>query len=599
MAGNDGALLKRDQIEESYRWDLSTIFHTAEDWEAAWKTLQASISDLEAYRGRLNVDGRTLFTCLEYLDTVEVLLGKVFVYATMTSHEDMRNQDAQAMADKAMALNVRVSEALSFLVPEILEIDEDRLWRFVKDEPRLETYRLYLERIVRQKPHVLSAREEGLLAGMGEIVQAPEHMFSMLTDGDMVFPSIDDEAGQTVELSEERYYRCIRSRNRTVRRDAFLGIHGTYEGFKNTLAASLSASVKGDAYLARVHSYGSSREAALEPREIPLSIYDNLLSTVEARLPVLHEYVALRKRALGLDELHMYDLYVPLVDDPDTDISWESAKSMVLRGLEPLGEEYGALLRRGMDERWIDVYESQGKRKGAYSWGSYGTNPFVLLNYNGTIRDVFTLAHELGHSLHSWHSHRAQPPVYGDYTIFVAEVASTTNEVLLLEHLLKESPEARPFLLNYCLEQVRTTVFRQTMFARFELEIHRMVEEGTPLTPEGLCSLWSQLNREYYGPEITIDQEIGIEWARIPHFYSAFYVYQYATGYSAATALAEGILKEGAPARARYLDFLAGGSSCSPIELLRRAGVDMARKEPVEATLDLFKEKLDELAALI
>ncbi|SMG19820.1 oligoendopeptidase F [Dethiosulfovibrio salsuginis] len=596
---NKGALPKRDEIDQAYRWDLSTIYESEDCWQSAFDEVLEKGAQLQEFQGKLGKGASELLSCLSLVDDLGVELGKVFVYATMKSHQDVGDEDSKAMADRAMALSVQVSTAMSFIVPEILAIDEDKVWSFLEQEPLLEVYRFHLEDILRRKPHVLSAREEELLAGMGEVAQAPEHIFSMLTNGDMVFPRIKDDRGEEVELSEERYYRLIRSKDREVRKNAFEGIHRTYGSFKNTLAASYGASVKEDAFSARVHRYDSSLDAALDGNRIPVSVYENLLKTVEKGLPLLHRYMSLRKRALGLEELHMYDLYVPIFDEPEVDIPWEEAKSTVKAGLTPLGEKYLSVLSQGLEDRWIDVYENQGKRKGAYSWGSYGTNPFVLLNYNGTLRDVFTLAHEMGHSLHSWHSHKGQPPVYGDYSIFVAEVASTTNEVLLMEHLLKERENERPFLLNYYLEQVRTTVFRQAMFAQFELETHRAVESQEPLTPQSLSSLWGDLNRKYYGPEVVVDGDIEVEWARIPHFYSAFYVYQYATGYSAATVLADRILKEGDRAVQDYIGFLSGGSSMYPIDLLRAAGVDMEESASLHSMLRLFEEKLDELEGFV
>ncbi len=590
---------KRSDLPEADKWDLSKIYATKSDWESAFDVVGSDVERLLGFRGKLGEGSAKLMDCLSLVDLIGVDLGKIFVYATMKSHEDVSDEGAKAMSDRAMALSVRASSAMSFVVPEILSLDEALLWSFLEERPELEIYRFYLEGIIRQKAHVLSAREEELLAGMGEVAQAPEHIFSMLTNGDMVFPVIEDESGQPAELSEERYYRFIRSRNRGVRKAAFEGIHRTYGSFRNTLAASYGASVKRDVFSARVHRYDDSLESALDENRIPRSVYDNLLSTIDRGLPLLHRYMALRKRSLGVDELHMYDLYVPVFDEPDVHISWSEAKQTVINGLAPLGEAYIDVLRRGMEGRWIDVYENQGKRKGAYSWGSYGTVPFVLLNYNGTLRDVFTLAHEMGHSLHSWYSHGAQPPIYGDYAIFVAEVASTTNEILLMEHLLKDRPQDRAFLLNDYLEQIRTTVFRQAMFARFELETHQMAENGVPLTPQSLCSMWADLNRKYYGPDLVIDPEIEFEWARIPHFYSPFYVYQYATGYSAATVLAESILNGGGKNRGCYLDFLSGGSSKYPIDLLRGAGVDMKDPSSLDPMLEVFRKKLDELEKLV
>lgn len=594
-----GTIPNRKDVSVEHLWDLSTIYDSDESWQSAFEGVSDRIPSLESFKGRLSKGADELLKCLSLLDDVGVELGKVFVYATMKGHQDVSDEASKSMADRAMALSVSVSTSVSFVVPEILAMDEELLWSFFDVKPELGLYRFYVDGILRRKPHVLSAREEEILAGMGEVAHAPENIFSMLTNGDMTFPNIKDETGSFVELSEERYYRLIRSKDRDVRKSAFEGIHRTYASFKNTLAASYSASVKEDVFSSKIRRYSSSLEAALDENRIPMAVYHNLLDTVKKGLPLLHRYMALRKRALKVDDLHMYDLYVPVFDEPDVDISWDEAKSTVKAGLAPLGESYVSLLSKGMEERWIDVYENQGKRKGAYSWGSYGTNPFVLLNYNGTLRDVFTLAHEMGHSLHSWYSHSNQPPVYGDYSIFVAEVASTTNEVLLMEHLLKERSAERPFLLNYYLEQVRTTVFRQAMFAQFELETHRMVESQEPLTPQSLSSLWGDLNREYYGPEVVVDRDIEVEWGRIPHFYSAFYVYQYATGYSAATVLADRILNDGDKAVQDYIGFLSGGSSRYPIDLLRSAGADMESSSSLDSMLRIFEEKLDELEGFV
>jgi oligoendopeptidase F len=447
---------------------------------------------------------------------------------------------------------------------------------------------------------VLSHREEELLAQTREIGSVAQNAFMMLTDADMKFPTIKNEDGQDVELTEERYYTLSRSKNRSVRNAAFEGIHETYGAYKNAIGTLYAGSVKGDIFYSKARRYKSSQEAALFPDNVPEAVYDNVVRTANDRAFLLHAYMTLRKRALGLDELHFYDLNAPLSDEPLTDVPYEDALEMVTGALAPLGKDYARNLKRGFSERWIDVYENQGKKKGAYSWGSYGTRPYVLLNYNGTLRDVFTIAHEMGHSLHSWYSHETQPQVYADYTILLAEVASTTNESLLLEYLLSGSTtEAeRKWLLTYYFDMARTTFFRQAMFAEYERETHRRLEGGEALTCEWLRGFWGDLNGKYYGPGMTIDDPLRMEWARIPHFYSAFYVYKYVTGFTAAGSFAGAILKEGAPARDRYLTFLKSGSNGFSLDILKKAGVDLTSSDPFNRTMAAFEEKLREADGL-
>lgn len=597
MAGN--SIPKRSEIKESDKWDLSRIYKTPLEWERAFESIKSMGEGVLGFKGKLSSGPGVFLECLKLMDDLNVEIGKLAVYAYMKRDEDVSDENAKAASDRAMSLSVEMSSKLSFFEPEVLSMDESLLWSYLKGNPDLELYGFYLESIIRQKAHILPEREEKLLASMGEISEAPEEIFTMLTNGDMVFPKIKDESGEEAELSEERYYRFLRSENRQVRKDAFAGIHGSYRNLSNTIGASYSSCVKKDVFYARARNYGDSLERALEPNRIPRSVYENLLSSVEKGLPLLHRYVALKRKALKLPDIHMYDLYVPLAEEPKGPVPFEEAKKIVLEGLAPMGEDYLKVLRQGLEGRWVDVYENQGKKKGAYSWGSYGTDPYVLLNYDGALKDVFTLAHEMGHSLHSWHSHKNQPPIYGDYCIFVAEVASTTNEILLMEHLLKTRPKDRAFLLSDYLEQIRQTVFRQTLFAEFELKTHRAVEAGEALTPGGMAKLWKELNEKYYGPEIVVDEHGDYEWARIPHFYSAFYVYQYATGYSAATVLADLILNGGEKAKKAYMEFLSGGSSKYPVDLLRGAGVDMEDPQSLKPMLKAFSDKLGELEALI
>lgn len=590
----------RDAIEDMYKWKLEDIYSTLEDWERDFQRVEAALASFEDYRGRLSVSEEVMAHCLELEEDLGISMGRIFVYGTMKSHEDTSITENQALADRAMSLMVRYSTASSFMVPEISAIPEDVIRKYM-DSEMLEEYRFFFQDILRMKNHLLSAEEERILAGTGEMAQAPETIFSMLTNADLKFPSVKDEKGEMVELTEERYFSLIKSKERKVRKNAFRALHRTYRKYENSLAAMYSSSVKGNIFNARTRKYTSSLEAALEPNNIPLDVYSNVIETVNSNLQPLHEYVEVRKKALDVKKLHMYDLYVPLVDEISSDIEYDKAVEMVLEGIKPLGENYVELMKKGLDEGWIDIYENRGKRKGAYSWGSYGTHPYVLLNYNSTLRDVFTLAHEMGHALHSWFSHSSQPYIYGDYTIFLAEVASTTNEALLIEHLLSvtDDVEERKYLLNYYLEQIRTTVYRQTLFAEFEKKTHELAESGQALTKDLMCDLWHGLNEKYYGPSIVVDEDIDIEWARIPHFYSSFYVYQYVTGYAAATAFSRKILSGEPGARKGYLEFLKKGSSDYSVNILRTAGVDMTVPTPLEQTLEVFRDKLEQLKELL
>ena len=590
-----GSVPKRSEIPEPLRWKLEDIYPTDEAWEADYAAAKEALPRMGAFRGTLGRSPRDLLACLAARDDLGIRVGKLVVYATMRSHEDTANPVYQALADRASTLSVQVSEAGSFVVPEILSVPEKTLQDFQAREPGLAPYRFTLSELLRQKAHVLSQPEEALLAGMGEVLQAPEGAFSMLTNADLKFPQITDEKGKAVELSEERYAKFLRSPDRKVREAAFRGLFETYGKFRNTLGATFSGAVKGSAFVARARKYPSSLAAALDGDAIPESVYHNVVDTIEKNLAPLHRYMALRRRVLGLAKLAPWDLYVPLVADPDREIPWERAVEQVTAGLTLLGPDYLGDLKAGLSSRWVDVLENQGKRSGAYSWGSYGTHPYILMNYNGTLHDVFTLAHELGHSLHSFYSNRSQPYADAGYTTFVAEVASTTNEALLLDHLLREARDqnTKLFLLNQRLEQIRTTVYRQALFASFERTVHRRVEAGEALTPEDLGKLWHQLNERYYGPDLEVDPLLDGEWSRIPHFYSPFYVFQYATGYAAATSLSRQIQKEGEPARKRYLHMLTRGGSAHPIDLLRDAGVDMATPQPLLDTLRVFEETLD------
>jgi oligoendopeptidase F len=589
-----GELPERSMIPEERRWRLEDIFASEEDWEAAFAEVSAACDDVAAYRCVVFASAARLASFLAFRERIEILAGKVYVHAVMGSHEDSSLSARQAMADRATALVVKLGTAFAFFVPEAMKAGREEIGRLLEELPELKTYAFFFESILRMKDHTLSTGEEEILARSGDLARVPENVFSLFSGADMRFPRITDELGEEIELTEERYYRLSRSTDRRVRKDAFEGIHGTYEAFRNALGAMYSGSVKGDLFYSACRRYPSALDASLYGDNIPASVYDTVIDTVRANLAPLHEYMALRRNVLGVPELHMYDIAAPLAKEPKEGIPYDRAEEIVTDGLRLLGEEYLSVLRKGFSSRWIDIYENKGKRKGAYSWGSYGTHPYVLLNYNGTLRDVFTIAHEMGHALHSWFSHATQPWVYGDYTIFLAEVASTTNEALLSEHLLSTSDdrERTLSLLNHDLEQTRTTLYRQTMFAEFERITHSAAERGEALTPDMLCDAWRQLNEAYYGPLMTIDGPLAMEWARIPHFYSAFYVYKYVTGFSAAVSLSRMLLEGGRGERERYMRFLSRGGSAWSLDILREAGVDMTTPKPIEDAVAAFSRKL-------
>ena len=604
-SASEGKIPERSEIDTKYKWDLEAIYPSAEAWEKAFSDLQPKLDALASFRGKVGASAPALLEFLREEEAVSKELGKLYVYANMKSHEDLRVTRHQELTDKTENLMMRHGAVTSFFRPEILSMPDGQLRRFVEENAELKLYDFYFSEMLREKEHVLSEREEELLARTHEIGSVAQSAFTMLTDADIKFPVIKNEDGRDVELTEERYYKLSRSKNRNVRKAAFEGIHDTYGKYKNAIGTLYAGSVKGDIFYSKARKYENSLDMALFADNVPETVYDNVVKTANRHAPLLHDYMALRKRALKLDEVHMYDLNVPLSDEPLTDVSYEDAFEMVTEALAPLGTDYVNNLKRGFSERWIDVCENQGKRKGAYSWGSYGTRPYVLLNYNGTLRDVFTIAHEMGHSLHSWYAHAAQPQVYADYTILLAEVASTTNEALLLEYLLRKSTtEAESkWLLTYYFDMVRTTFFRQAMFAEYEQVTHRRAEEGEALTPVWLSGLWGELNAKYYGLGMTIDDPIRMEWARIPHFYTAFYVYKYVTGFTAAGAFSSAILHEGGsaadnPARERYLTFLKSGSSDFSLEILKKTGVDLTSPRPFEQTMATFREKLEEAKKL-
>ncbi len=594
-------LQKRQDISQEYTWNLESIFDSDNAWEGAYEAVQQSLPELEKLQGTLEQSGQALLNVLQKRDSMGMELEKVYVYTSMRRDEDTTNGKYQAMADRAMQLFVRATTAISFIEPEILALPQETLNRFIEETPGLALYKQQLQDLNRKRGHVRSAEIEAVLAATGEVTDAPDSIFSMIDNADLKLPMITNEEGKEVELTKGNYLTFIRSANRDVRKSAFEGIHGTFLKQRNTLAATLSAQVKTDLFYTRQRNYETCRERALAGNNIPVSVYDNLVATVHEHIPLLNRYLTLRKRILKLDEMHMYDLYVPIVEETTDEMTYEQARETVIAALAPLGENYIDTLTKGFSQRWIDVFETPGKRGGAYSGGAYATQPFILLNFQNKRDSMYTLAHELGHSMHSYFTRTNQPYQYGDYTIFVAEVASTLNEELLTNYLLNNTTDkaTRIALLNSSLEDFRGTLFRQTMFAEYEQLIHRMAEQGESLTADVLSERYKALNQTYYGAETVIDDLIAIEWARIPHFYYNFYVYQYATGISASSALAQQILQEGQPAVQRYLKFLSSGSSDYSIELLKKAGVDMTSPEPVRQAFKLFESRLTQMEQLL
>ncbi|GHS95793.1 oligoendopeptidase F [Synergistales bacterium] len=601
-----GAVPERAEIEEKYKWNLENIYPSLGEWEKAFSELSAQVGEIAKFAGTIGGSAASLLSFLRQEESISKELGRLYVYANMKSHEDLRVSIYQEASDKAESLMTRYSAATSFFQPEILALPDGQIDKYLKENEELRVYEFFFSEILREKEHILSAREEELLARTHDLSNVAQNAFTMLTDADIKFPVIKDENGESVELTEERYYKLSKSPSREVRRAAFEGIHSTYAIYKNSIGALYAGSVKGDLFYATARKYKNALASALFSDNIPQSVYDNVVGAAIDNAPFLHKYMSLRKRLLGLDELHFYDLNVPLSEEPGGDIPYEEAVDIVTEALSPLGGDYIENLKRGFAERWIDVYENQGKRKGAYSWGSYGTRPYVLLNYNGTLRDVFTIAHEMGHSLHSWYSHLSQPQVYADYTILLAEVASTTNESLLLEYLLRtrSAENEKKWLLTYYFDMVRTTFYRQAMFADYERETHARAESGEALSPAWLGALWGELCAKYYGTSLVIDDSLRMEWARIPHFYTAFYVYKYVTGFTAAGAFAASLLnlQDIAPqddsAQQRYLTFLKSGSSNFSLDILQKAGVDLQSRTPFEATLKAFEKKLKDFENL-
>ncbi len=594
-------LKQRNEIANEYKWDIEAMYPDEAQCDADLADCVAMAEDFTKYDGKLTESAKTLAEALKLRDAIWLKLEHAFVYAHMKKDEDNRVDRYQALDDKCGSVIAKVSAAMSFFTPQLLEAPEEQILQYIQEEPELKVYEFMLKDALREKAHVLSAAEENLLAQMSEVLGATNDVFTMLNNADLTFGTVTDEDGDEVALTHGNYISFMHSHDRSVRKAAFTNMYEAYKALINTLATNYNYNVKTDVVSARVRKYDSARQAALSSGNIPEEVYDNLISQVHEYLPVLHRYIELRKKVLGVDELKMYDIYVPMVKLPKTEIPYEEAIEIMKEALAPLGEEYVATLQHGVDQRWMDVYENQGKTSGAYSFGSYDSKPYVLLNYTDTLNDVFTIVHEMGHSMHSWYTRKNQPFIYGDHSIFTAEVASTVNESLLIQHLLKKEtdPQMRKYLLNHYIEDFRTTLFRQTMFAEFEHLAHKEVENGGTLTAQWLNDTYNELNNLYFGPALSPDEYIQYEWARIPHFYRGFYVYQYATGYSAATAISRKILTEGDSARDAYIEFLKSGSSDYPVELLKIAGVDMGSPQPVKLAMEAFKDLVDEFEKLM
>ena len=593
-------ILARADVPEKDKWAIQDLFATDDDWRAALAKAKEFIPRITAFRGRLAESGAALLSFFRLDDEISLAFDALVHYAQRRSDEDTRVAAYQEMVSQVTRFAVEIQSAAAFETPELLAISDEDMNRLYAEAPELELYRLNIDRIRRRREHVLSDKEEAILAAAGEMAASPDDIYSMLNDADLKFPDAVDKDGNKHPVTHGTFIPLMQSYDRVLRKSAFDSLYSVYGQFRNTSAATLSAQLKQLLFFANVRKYPSTLDAALDGNEVPTEIYRNLIDAVHRSFAPMYRYVALRKKLLGVDELHMYDLYVPVVDGVEMKFTFEEAKEIALKALAPLGEDYLNLLREGFANGWIDVYENEGKRSGAYSAGAR-VHPYVLLNFKGTLDDVFTLVHEMGHSIHSYLSNKTQPTAYQDYVIFVAEVASTCNEALLMEYLLSVTTDKkeRAYLINHFLEQFRGTLYRQTMFAEFELAANEMTQRGEGTTAEALCAMYKKLNEQYFGPEMNVDEEISLEWARIPHFYYDYYVYQYATGYAAAIALSRRILRDGEAAVKDYLGFLSGGCSADPITLLRGAGVDMASPKPIEDATKLFDEMISEMEKIL
>lgn len=589
--------MKRCEQKTEDTWRLEDLYENEDLFAEDKDKLNGLMEEFLKCQGTLKQGAAVLLNAMQLFEEMNQIFEKLYVYANQRNHEDTANAKYQKMSGETQILAAKLNQVTSWMESEILELDESYLKQMMHTEPELLKYEWFLQQITRKKAHILDKEKEELLAKVGELAQTSSNVFAMFNNADICFPEITDSQGNKKKLTVGTYISYMESKDRELRKHAFQALYREYRQYNNTLAAAFYGNAKQADFFAKEHHYKNAMEAALDESQIPVEVYENLIQTIHHRLPAMHRYVSLRKKLLGCEELHMYDVYVPMIETPEKKYTFEEAKEIVKRALAPLGKEYQDLLQEGYDHRWIDVYENEGKRTGAYSWGAYGTHPYVLLNYHGNLNDVFTLAHEMGHALHSWHSDKTQPYLYAGYKIFVAEVASTCNEALLISDLLKrtEDQEERKYLINYFLEQFKGTMYRQTMFAEFEMKAHDLVNKGEVLTSDLLCNMYLELNKKYFGEEMVSDPEIACEWARIPHFYTPFYVYQYATGFAAAIAISSKILRGEAGIVEKYKKFLSGGSSMDPIELLNLCDVDMSTPQPIEEALDVFEEYLNEL----
>lgn len=595
-------LKTRDQIDKKYKWNIEAMISDESVIDGDLEEIKAQASAYASeFSGHLTESADMLLKAYRQRDSIWRRLEHIYVYSRMRRDENNADSSYQAMSDKCSAVIAAVSASMAFFTPELLEAPDERILGFISENEGLKEYKFAIDDTLRQKAHILTEAEENILAQMSEITKATNDIFTLLNNADIKFAAITDEDGDTVEITHGNYIKFMESHDRSVREAAYNAMYDSYKELINTIAATYNYNTKTDVVGARIRKYPSARAAALSGDNIPEAVYDNLVSTVNDNLPSLHRYAQLRKKLLGLDKMYMYDMYVPLIELPKTVIPYEEALDIMRKGLAPLGEEYIEKMNKGLKEGWIDVYENKGKTSGAYSFGSYDSFPYILLNYTDTLKDVFTIVHEMGHSMHSRYTRDEQPYIYGGHSIFTAEVASTVNESLLMQYLLSQDNdiEMRKYLLNLHLEEFRTTLFRQTMFAEFEDITHKAIEAGQVLTADWMCQQYEALNAKYYGPAVEKDDTIKYEWARIPHFYNAFYVYKYATGYSAASAISGKILSEGKPAAESYISFLKTGECDYPIELLKIAGVDMSSPEPIEEAMATFNSLLDEFEKLV
>ena len=591
---------KRNELDPAYCWDLEAMYADDELWEKDFSEAARAAEDFRSFCGKMQEGPESLLEILKSRENMERKAEHLYVYANMRWHQDTANGKYQAMAGKSAQLLTQVNDAQAFVEPEILALSEQKVQKYMDNCPGLELYKRFFSEIFRGKEHVLTPDMEALLARAQDMANAPQQIFMNFNNADLTFGEIKDADGTAVTVTNGNYTVLLKNRDRRVRKDAFHAMYGAYEAHKNTLAATMDANTTAQRFFASARKYTSSRAMALDGAHIPEQVYDELIEAVHEGLPLMYRYMQIRKQVMAVDELHMYDVYVPLTKSFEKKYTFEEAKALVKDALSVMGEEYVSLLQEGFDNGWIDVFENEGKRSGAYSWGSYDSHPYVLLNYHGSLSDVFTLAHEMGHAIHSYYSHKNQPYVYAGYHIFVAEVASICNEMLLVQYLIGKAKDAeeKKYLINYLLEQFRTTLYRQTMFAEFEVKAHGLKAEGQTLTAQQLCEIYYELNRQYFGPNVVIDKEIAMEWSRIPHFYTPFYVYQYATGFAAALAISGKILRGEENILAQYKTFLSGGCSMDCIDLLKLCGVDMTRPEPVREALSIFDKYLEEFGKL-